>query len=834
MSAATPLDEMVDGRGGLRPHWRNLLGALTELGRDTLLERATRLDRTFEEEGAASVLPGAAADARRCDPIPLLLSETEFTAVAAGLAQRARLFEAILGDVYGPQQLLADGALPPALVYANPAFLRPCRAPEGLGFDRKLRCYAADLVRRPDGAWCVLADHTGWADGVAAALENRRMLARVVPEIFHPQAVRQLRPFTEAWQDSLQRLTQATPAAAVALLTPGHADPAWYDHVLLARALGCELVEGGDLTVRGDGVFIKTLRGLQPIGVLLRAVDGRMLDPLELEPDGAVAAGLLDAARAGAIQIVNDPGTGVTEAPALGAFLPALALKLTGEALALDSLQTRWLGAPGAVEAILAEPYAWAIRSATENGTVPAMLDRLSAAGRGHLLGQVAEAPWRYAACRPIAPSVAPCVGPRGFVPRPIVLRMFLMCDGGDWQAMPGGLVRALPGEGDIAWRLPDRGLAKDLWVMAESVGAIVGAASAALPPIPIRRSSGDLPSRAADNFFWLGRYLERLEGSARLQRAVISRIIRPAPTPREMAELTLLRDCLIQARLIGAEVDSSLGSDALAGSLLRAAREGGATSWLLDQVSRMTSLLRDRLTEEMYALISRGLRELTDGLRQVRAAPEGGEMDQLGHAMTGVLHFAATVAGLAAENMVRGGGRLFLDLGRRIERARMIAGELAGALAQPGVPVQPGRVDLALRVGLELRDSVITYRSRYLAVLQPAPALDLMLADEGNPRGLAYQLAQARDLLAQMPGGSDTSLAAAAGLLLDETQTMVHSVTRAADQNEAAVQLSPRLTALRQAVADLSDQVSRRYFALLPAARSVGIEVRPVLPGVA
>ncbi len=832
MSATTPFDEMVDGRGGLRPHWRNLLGALTELGRDTLLERATRLDRAFEEEGAASVLPGAEADARRCDPIPLLLSETEFTALAAGLAQRARLFEAILGDIYGPQRLLADGALPPALVYGNPAFLRPCRAPEGLGFERRLRCYAADLVRRADGAWCVVADHTGWAEGVGAALENRRMLARVVPEIFHPQAVRQLRPFTEAWQDSLQRLTQATPAAAVALITPGHADPAWYDHVLLARALGCELVEGGDLTVRGGGVFIKTLRGLQPVGVLLRAVDGRMLDPLELEPDGTVAAGLLDAARAGAIRIVNDPGTGLTEA--LGAFLPSLALKLTGEALALDGVQTRWLGEPGAVEAILGEPYAWAIRSATENGTVPAMLDRLSATGRERLLGQIAEAPWRYAACRPIAPSVAPCVSPRGFVPRPVVLRMFLVCDGGEWQAMPGGLVRALPGEGDIAWRLPDRGLAKDLWVMAESVGAIVGPGSAALPPIPIRRSSGDLPSRAADNFFWLGRYLERLEGSARLQRAAISRIIRPAPTPREMAELTLLSDCLIQARLIEAEIDSSLGSDALAGSLLRAARDGGATSWLLDQVSRMTSLLRDRLTEEMYALISRGLRELTDGLRQVRAAPEGEEMDELAQAMTSVLHFSATVAGLAAENMVRGGGRLFLDLGRRIERARMIAGELACALVQPGPLVQPGRVDLALRVGLELRDSVITYRSRYLAVLQPAPALDLMLADDGNPRGLAYQLAQARDLLAQMPGGADTSLAAVADVLLDETQAMVHSVARAADQNEAAVRLSLRLTALRHAVADLSDQVSRRYFALLPPARSVGIEAQPALPGVA
>ncbi len=834
MKAATALDEMVDGRGGLRPHWRNLLGALTELGHEALTERAARLDRAFEEEGATSVLPGAEADARRCDPVPFLLSESEFGELGEGLAQRARLFEAILGDVYGPQLLLSSGSLPPALVYANPAFLRPCQAPEALGFDRKLRFYAADLVRGPNGAWCVLADYTGWADGVAAALENRRMLARVVPEIFHPHAVRQLHPFLDAWQDSLQRLAQATPAPAVALLTPGHSDPAWYDHVLLARELAAALVEGGDLTVRSDGVYLKTLRGPQQIGVLLRALEGRMIDPLELEPDGAGAAGLLDAARGGMVQIVNDPGTGLAEAPGLAAFLPALANRLLGETLALEGLPTIWLGEPGAVETVLREPYAWAIRPALDNRAAPTPLGRLAAEGRERLFAQVAEAPWRFAACRPVLPSTAPCVSPRGFVPRPVVMRAFLLCDGGKWQIMPGGLVRALPHENDIAWRMPDRGIAKDLWVLAETAGAIVGPASTSVPALPIRRTTGNLPSRAADNFYWLGRYLERLEGSARLQRAAITRLIRPAPTPHELAELRILGDTLCRSSLLDVEADVTRGPETLTDELLGAALDRGPTTWLLGQVSRMTNLLRDRLTGEMYAVISRSLRELTETLRHVRSAEEGAEIDELAHAMTGVLHFAATVAGLAAENMVRGGGRLFLDLGRRIERARMIAQELACAIEHAGQPVQPGRIDLALRLCLELRDSVITYRSRYLAVLQPGPALDLILADDGNPRGLAYQLLQARDLLTEISGGGDPTLSAVAGALLEETGTMVQRVLRSGDQNEAAGSLPPRLKALKDAVSDLSDQVARRYFALLPAAHSVGLEAQPSLRGAA
>lgn len=831
MSTAGPLDEMVDGQGGVRPHWRGLLGVLTELGRETVAERAARLDRAFEEEGVGSLLPGA-AEGRRCDPIPLLLSEGEFDSLTAGLVQRARLFEAFLADAYGPQSLLESGALPPALIYANPAFLRPCRIEAERTVENRLGFYAADLVRGADGGWRLLADHTGWADGVASALENRRMLARAVPELFHPQAVRPLQPFFETWQDSLQRQTPSV--ASVALLTPGHTDPAWFEHVLLARELSCALVEGGDLTVRDEGLFLKTLRGLQPIGVLLRAMPGQMIDPLELAPDGSGVPGLLEAARGRAVSVVNGAGSGLAEAPALAAFLPDLARRLLGEELAIPGVPTSWLGACNAVPSILADPSRWAIRSAWDSRVAPAQLDRLSVQGRQRLLARVGDAPWNFAASAVPEISVAPCAGPEGMVPRPILLRLFLVRANGGWEAMQGGLVRALDREGATAWRLPERGLAKDLWVLAETPGALVGPPSPYVPPLAIRRSSGDLPSRVADNFFWLGRYLERLEGAARLQRAAIQRIVRPAPSPREMAELQMIAACIAQAGLTEREVDCAIGPDPLAAALVRAARESGPTSNLLSQVSRMTSLLRDRLTGEMYATMSRALRELTDRLRRVRNRPEGEELDELALAMNAVLRLAATVAGLAAENMVRGGGRLFLDLGRRIERGQTIADELATALAQNAPEIQPGRVDLALRLTLELRDSVIAYRSRYLAVLQAAPALDLVLADDGNPRGLAFQLSSAFDLLTEIAGGADSSLAASASTLYDEAQTMVRDLSRAPDESAAAIALAPRLVSLKDGIAELSDRVSRRYFALLPAAHTVGIEVQPSLRGAA
>ncbi len=813
---------MVDGKGGLRPQWRSLLGVLAGLGRGVLAERAARLERVMEEEGAASLLPGSPPDPWRFDPIPLPLAQAEFIALEAGLAQRARLLDAVLADLYGAQRLLADGALPPALVYPNPAFLRPCRH-DATPHPELLQFYAADLVRAPDGNWTVLADRTGLADGLAHALQNRRRLGRVVPELFVSQLLCHIDPFVELCLDMLRRMV---PGGTAALLTPGHADPAWYGHVLLARELSCTLVEGGDLTVREGGLFLKTLRGLQPISVLLRGIAGRLVDPLELDADGAGVSGLLAAAR-DRVRIVNSPGCSLVEAPALAAFLLDLATRVLGEDLMLPSVPTVWLGDSAARASVLASMDAWCLRPALDSALPPVPLAAMTEPRRRALLDRMAAAPWQFVASAVVTPSVAPCLDGEGLVPRPVVMRMFLVRDRNGWRAMQGGLGCVLS-DGAQTWPSTGPVLAKDVWILAENPAAIEGPTSARTAPLAIRRTAGDLPSRVADNFFWLGRYLERLEAAARLLRIAIGRLSRPAPTPHEVAELDVLIACLTQAGLLNAEAIAGLGPAGLGQALLRVAGSWGSIHALLGQVSRVTGLLRDQVTGEMHAVTARGLREVEDALAHIPARGDGQALDATFEAMSRVLAFAATLSGLAAENMVRGGGRLFLDLGRRVERAQAVADQLACALEFPGVAQQPARIEHGLRLALELCDSSITYRSRYLAVLQPAPALDLLLADDGNPRGLAFQLAAMRALLSEIGSGADTSLAAAAAALQDEPQAMVRAVAEAADQSVAALFLPARLRALRDAVAELSDRVSRRYFALLPTARTVGIEALP------
>lgn len=809
---------MVDGHGQVRPHWRRVLAALSNLPPDyagsSLAEATRRLERVFRDDGARALLPGAPGQggAWRCDPVPLPLPAAEFKALAEGLAQRARLLEALLADLYGPQELLAEGLIPPELVLGNPAFLRPCRNPGRPARRPLLHCYAADLLRSPDGRWHVLADRTGHALGIGHAQENRRMLARALPHLFQGQQVRPLRPFFDQWQDALQRLAPGQGAAAVALLTSGARHPQWFEHVLLSRELSCALVEPGDLSARGGALFLKTLGGLQKVDVLLRQVEGAALDPLEFGWAGAGVPGLMDAWRHGALQVVNAPGSALAEAPAIGALLPALAPRLLREALRLPAVEAHWLAEPGALAAVQRDPAPWLIRPAGEGSAAPQRPGHMEGAALEALLARLAANPRAFVALRDMAPSVAPCVEGDSLVPHPVVLRLFLLQESGNWHAMPGGLARILePGQGGSR-RLSRRGISKDVWVLSDEGAEIQGPVAQPQLPLAIRRATGDLPSRVADNLFWLGRHVERVEGAARLMRAALNRLERGPLLPREVAELDALFAALRRAGLAGPEDLPAGGSGrALQAALWRDLQGGGVLARGLDEIARLVEAVRDRLTGDMHALFTLPLRAV-----RIQAEARQRGLQGLEEVLGGVLRYSAGVAGVAAENMVRAGGYAFLDLGRRVERAQSIAAQVGIALSQPSRRIEGG-----LRLALELCDSVITYRSRYLGTLQPAPALDLVLADPGNPRGLLFQLRGIHRHLLEI--GEEGALLPVAEALIGTVEAMPPTVLAAPDQSAAAAALAPRLLAIEGEIAALSDAITRRYFALLPSVQALG-----------
>ena len=820
MPDRTAYDEMVNGYGGVRPHWRGVLGALSGLDGAVMAERVRRLGQAAEQEGGAP--------SWRLDPVPLPITAAEFAALEAGLAQRARLLELLLADLYGPQAMLAAGALPPALVHANPAYLRACRGGERAPSGRLLQAFAADVMRGPDGQWRVLADRTGGALGIGYARESRRLLARVLPELFRSAQVRQLRPFFEAWGDALLRAGRRedgrTPV--VAMLTPGPSDPHWPEHLALSRDLACALVEARDLTVRGGVLSIKTLDGLQPVDVLMRRVPGAALDPLEL-PGGTAAgmgvAGLLDAARGGAVQILNHPGAALVEAPAFAAFMPGLARRLLGEALALPTVPTVWLADPGAQRMVAQGFDRWSIRPALDPAAPPAPLRSLSREARDALEGQMAAMPWAFAGSTALAASRAPALAGAegGLEPRPVVVRLFLMHDGLQWRMMQGGLARVLTVGEHVTETVPVGATFKDVWVLSEESGLIRGPEPVAQPRAALRRSAGNLPSRVADDFFWLGRYAERLEGQARLARAALLRRARGAPLPREVAELQVLTRCLRSAGLaadLAAGPDGGEAGTPVEDQVRLSLMPRGSVGQGLDAAGRLIEALRDRMTVETHGLFTHALRAARADVGAA-AAERSGAVDPLVGAMAALQRLGTTVAGVSAEGMVRGGGRLFLELGRRIERAQVTAYVLATVLDQP-----VSRIDGTLRLALELCDSAITYRNRYLSVLQPAPVLDLVLADVDNPRALAFQFAQAAALL-ERAGAGDPELPASARRLERRVAVTVDQVAAAADPAEAVGALPNELVAAGNGAAQLSERITREFFALLPRLQAVGLE---------
>ncbi len=824
---------MVDGRGGVRPHWRAMLGTFHGLGEGGLQDRARRIDRALEEEGLGAVLPGASENARpwQCDPVPLLLQAAEFARLEAGLAQRARLLSAILDNLYSDQGLLRRGALPSVVTYASPGFLRSCReTANDAGRGRHMQVYAADLIRDCDGDWRVLADRTSVVDGLGMARENRRVLGRVFPEAFRTQQVRHQRGFFDIWSDAMARGQAGGSAGrsggksavnpSVALLTPGIGDPRWFEHVVLSRELSCTLVEGGDLSVRGGQLFLKTLQGLQPVDVLLRQVEGRLLDPLELDVSAASGMpGLLDAARTGGVSIVNGPGSALAAMPLLSAFCPTLAPILLDEDLTLPSVASLWLGDPEALRRVEEDPAAWIFRAAADDTVAAIAFAGLGESERESLLDLFRRRPWDFVATSAQAVGTIPCVGPDRLEPRSFVLRLFLVFDGVEWRAMRGGLARVCDMEAALAPTLTRAGLTKDVWVLAEDRGDVVGSGTFAAAPLALRRATGDLPSRVADNLFWLGRYVERLERAARLLRAAGGRVLHGGGlSPRQLAGMRVLTVCLTESRLIPKEAASpaTLGDALLATTRPRVpGGQGGGLPRMFGEIARLTESVRDRLTDDMYATFVQSL-----ALARSETEAVGRHLDRLGGAMIGIQRFCTAVSGVAAENMVRGGGFLFLDLGRRLERAHAVLSEVAAGLDQT-----PAQIEGGLSLILELCDSAITYRSRYLNVVQAAPVLDLVLVDQGNPRGLAFQLVAMHDHLDELnPSGfGREALAGAAAGMLARTEAMVTTVLEADDQATAASRLPDALRGLAGEIASVSDGIVRRYFALLPPVQTVG-----------
>ena len=751
----------------LAPGWRAFFDAAGVDGWVGLAQTRARIRARVQDDGVTYNVyaeGAAAANAWPLEPLPFLIDAASWAAIERGVVQRARLLDAALADVYGNRDLLDEGLLPSSLVLAHPQYLRAmhgCRPAGGV----RLHVAAFDLARGPDGDWRVVSQRTQAPSGLGYLLQNRLIVSQQFPAAFRDLHVQRIASGFLGLLQGLQRLSPEGDDARVVLLTPGPHNETYFEHAFLARYLGITLVEGGDLAVRGERLFLKTLHGLEPVHVLLRRVDDEWLDPLELRGDSALGVpGLLGVIRAGQVVVANAPGAGFLESPGLAAFWPAVSRRLLGEELLLPSATSWWCGEDAVWEAqrerladfVVAPTFP---TSATTQGFAPHGVAELSPDARAALLVDIDARPAAYTLQARVRPSEMPVWNEDALEPRAALVRVYAMTDGrGGWRVMPGGLTRVATRRdaAQDAWLSMQHGsVSVDTWVMTEGQVDPTTLLPKPLSAAELARTRRTVTSRAAENLYWLGRYTERADNSVRLARITLESLNNANPVL-----LDALGRLAVRNGLIVGGVPSPLQSvRVFERSLVHAMSDLSTLSigFNLRALHQCAQALRERLSVEHWKLIDTVGRDFERRLEAVTSPRETmASAGGLGHAVEsvgdvlGVLQLAATqlaaITGAQSDRMTRDDGWRLLSIGRQTERLDFLAQAL-----MLGVQLDlPARED-GFSLLLSLFDSTITYRAQFQARRELPPLLQLLVLEPDNPRSLAGVAHTLRDRLTRL-----------------------------------------------------------------------------------
>lgn len=771
-------DELLSESGSIRPAWANLIGHLDGLSRD---ERERSFARGAQYLRDAGVFVRQYGDGKSprdwpLSPVPVIQPKSEWKALAAGLAERADLLEEVVADLYGENRLVAEGHLPAGVIASNPEWLRPLIGVKPAS-GHFLHFLAFEIGRGPDGGWWVLGDRTQAPSGAGYALENRVASVRSFPGFYTGSNVERLAGFFRAFRDGLISLRREDDSR-IGILTPGPMNDTYFEHAYIARYLGMMLLEGDDLVVDNGRLMVRTVSGPKPISVLWRRLDAAWADPLELLASSHLGTpGLLGAVRSQGVTMINALGAGVLESRAFLAFMPQLSKVLHGKPLAVPNIATWWCG--GEAERAHVRDNAHAMLIGSANSTRLPLEPDAGAVLRGDMSQTGLElAAWLEAEGRNlvgqelVSLSTTPTWEDGRLTPRPMRVRVFMARTRDGWQLMPGGFARlAASGQDPSAVSISSGGSVADVWVVSDTKVPEDSMLTKS-GEVFVRASPGLLPSRAADNLFWLGRYVERAEGQMRLTRAYMSRLAEtPAGgTPLMTALETYLDDhgldmsegvCPAVEKTIGLAVNSA-------------------------------NQVRDRFSVDAWA----SLADLERTVANMRKTIVPGE--DAASVMGVLLRKITGFSGLVHENMYRFSGWRFLTIGRSLERA--IA--MADLLATFGEWTGPhGGFELCVEVG----DSVMTHRRRYSVTASRDTIVDLLALDPLNPRSIAFHINEIRDQVSLLPG-ADVN-----GQLSDLSRAIVRIHADLSVHTPQTLD-QPQLVELQQAIARLTNDIQAQY----------------------
>ena len=821
-------DEMFDASGSVRPHCRRVVEQLNQSSRKDL-DRAQRHARQLLRENGVSFSAfdesGESPRPWQLDILPAVLAEDDFSQLSDGLVQRARLLSLLLDDLFGEQRLLKEKVLPPGVIFGHPGFYRAYHnlLPPG---HRRITLYAADVARSPNGRWWVTGDRTRSPSGLGFAVENRVVTGRVQQQAFRSARVMRLAPFFQRLRETLRESApRRKENPRIVLLSRGPDSPTYFEDVYLARYLGYTLAEGGDLAVRNDRVMVKTLVGLLPVEVLLRRVSDGDCDPVELNSFSFTGvSGLVDVVRGGHVAVANSLGCTLAETPALIPFLRSACRFLLDEDLKLPSLATWWCGEEPSLKYVREHLDELVFRPAWRSRADSARIEprQMSQMERDNFLLRLEARPADFVAQERIVRSTVPAWKGSKIEPWHAAFRLFLAADGDSFETLPGGLARVSSDPNSLDRSMTAGDLAQDVWVESsrpvDSVSLLPGPEAS----VTITRGGDDLPSRDADNLFWLGRMVERGDCAARTSRVLIHQVLSGEDTGQKSEQRVLLR-----ALAALGQVEPGLAVDGLDQALpslevslpqaLFNTQEPRSLRSTVREMVRLSDSVRDRLSSDAW----RSLNILSDDWQaDLKAGPL--DMSELLRMVQRVIDSAAMFGGLASESTTRNPIWRFLELGRRLERAWNAATLLQTMLTVPCDNEGP-----ILEATLVASDSIMTYRSRYLATLRADAVIDLLLTDETNPRSILFQIEKVHEHVTNLPFarqailGPDERLA----ISLQNAVKLADPIELARTSEGQRKALDRLLQRLIDQIPKLSDAVNQRYLIHAGLPRQFGQE---------
>ncbi|MCG5433647.1 circularly permuted type 2 ATP-grasp protein [Mycobacterium sp. MYCO198283] len=807
--AHTGHDEFIDAAGRVRPPWQDFVGFVDDRGGDGLQRLRAVVAALVDNDGITYTDTAGAAvpEPWRLDGLPLLLSAADWETLEAGLLQRSRILDAVLGDLYGPRRALTSGVLPPELLFGHPGYLPAARGIAVPG-RHQLLLHGCDVSRAADGQFLANADWTQAPSGAGYALAGRRVVAHAGPDLYEEVAPRPVSPFAAALRLAL---VDAAPETAedplVVVLSPGTHSETAFDQAYLASQLGFPLVESADLVVRDGALFMRSLGGVTRVDVVLRRVDAAYCDPLDLRPDSRLGvAGLVEAARRGAVTVVNTLGAGILESPGLRRFLPELARLLLDEEPELAQPPAYWAGAATERRQLLSRLDSLIVRSTVGGPTFvgPA----LTAAQRATLRARIESTPGQWVGQELPRFSTAPTDQRGGtLTSAPVGMRLFTVAQRSGYTAMAGGLGYVLaPGAAAFAMETV---AAKDVWIRPSARGsaepAVIGASGR---PRGVARPAVVVSSpRVLADLYWIGRYAERAESVARA--LIVTRERRHEYRHRMSLPGSACVPVMVAALrdLTGGGPGTDEDAAHTVWSLTVDGRRDGSLAHSVARLCASTQAVRDQMSNDTWLVLG--------GVERALAAAvplRTGDDTALAAAQTATLAGMLSLAGLAGESMVHDTGWAVMDAGKRIERGLAVTALLRRTLTDVRDPDAERTITESVLVACE---SSVMYRRRTLGAVSVAAVGDLLLFDAGNPRSLAFQLDRLRDDLRAVPGPTGSSRPLR---LVDE----IGARLRRSDPAELEevrdgrrVELADLLDGMHAALRGLSDVVTAAHLSL-------------------